>query len=100
MFNVAGGNRPGLITEMSEADWDFTVALCLKSVFFGVKHAASWSDRVGNAGYPRRCTRWRWFERLSPSMPDFLVPLISLTFSSLPVTDCASMRVSRSNACD
>lgn len=40
MFNVAGGNRPGLITDMTEADWDFTVALCLKSVFFGVKHAA------------------------------------------------------------
>ena len=40
MFNVAGGNRPGLITEMTETDWDFTVALCLKSVFFGVKHAA------------------------------------------------------------
>jgi len=40
MFNVAGGTRPGLITEMTEDDWDFTVALCLKSVFFGVKHAA------------------------------------------------------------
>jgi NAD(P)-dependent dehydrogenase (short-subunit alcohol dehydrogenase family) len=40
MFNVAGGQRPGLITDMTEQDWDFTVALCLKSVFFGVKHAA------------------------------------------------------------
>src|SRR5262245_12587893 len=34
MFNVAGGSRPGLITDMTEADWDFTVDLCLKSVFF------------------------------------------------------------------
>ncbi len=49
MFNVAGGNRPGLITEMTEVDWDFTVALCLKSVFFGVKHAAR---RMATAGAP------------------------------------------------
>ncbi len=40
MFNVAGGSRGALITDLTEADWDFTVALCLKSVFFGVKHAA------------------------------------------------------------
>jgi meso-butanediol dehydrogenase/(S,S)-butanediol dehydrogenase/diacetyl reductase len=50
MFNVAGGNRPGLITEMTEADWDFTVALCLKSVFFGVKHAARRMAAAGTAG--------------------------------------------------
>lgn len=40
MFNVAGGSRPALVVDMSEQDWDHTVALCLKSVFFGVKHAA------------------------------------------------------------
>lgn len=40
MFNVAGGSRPALLVDMSEEDWDFTVDLCLKSVFFGVKHAA------------------------------------------------------------
>jgi meso-butanediol dehydrogenase/(S,S)-butanediol dehydrogenase/diacetyl reductase len=50
MFNVAGGNRPGLITEMSEDDWEFTVALCLKSVFFGVKHAARSMIATGTAG--------------------------------------------------
>jgi NAD(P)-dependent dehydrogenase (short-subunit alcohol dehydrogenase family) len=40
MFNVAGGSRPGLIVDLTEADWDFTVDLCLKGVFFGTKHAA------------------------------------------------------------
>jgi meso-butanediol dehydrogenase / (S,S)-butanediol dehydrogenase / diacetyl reductase len=39
-FNVAGGSRPALIVDMTEEDWDFTVDLCLKGVFFGVKHAA------------------------------------------------------------
>ncbi len=50
MFNVAGGNRPGLITDMTETDWDFTVALCLKSVFFGVKHSARQMTAAGTAG--------------------------------------------------
>jgi meso-butanediol dehydrogenase/(S,S)-butanediol dehydrogenase/diacetyl reductase len=50
MFNVAGGNRPGLITELSEHDWDFTVALCLKSAFFGVKHAARAMSERGSGG--------------------------------------------------
>lgn len=40
MFNVAGGTRAALIMDMSEQDWDFTVDLCLKGVFFGVKQAA------------------------------------------------------------
>jgi len=31
-FNVAGGSRPGLIADLSEEDWDFTVDLCLKGV--------------------------------------------------------------------
>jgi NAD(P)-dependent dehydrogenase (short-subunit alcohol dehydrogenase family) len=39
-FNVAGASRPALIVDMTEEDWDFTVDLCLKGVFFGVKHAA------------------------------------------------------------
>jgi meso-butanediol dehydrogenase/(S,S)-butanediol dehydrogenase/diacetyl reductase len=39
-FNVAGGSRPALITDMTEEDWDFTVDLCLKGVLFGMKHAA------------------------------------------------------------
>lgn len=50
MFNVAGGNRPGLITEMTEADWDFAISLCLKSVFFGVKHAARRMTADGTRG--------------------------------------------------
>ena len=39
-FNVAGASRPGYIVDLAEADWDFTVDLCLKGVFLGMKHAA------------------------------------------------------------
>ena len=39
-FHVAGANRPGYIARMVEADWDFTVDLCLKGVMFAMKHAA------------------------------------------------------------
>lgn len=39
-FHVAGGNRHGYIARMVEADWDFTVDLCLKGVMFAMKHAA------------------------------------------------------------
>ena len=39
-FHVAGASRPALIVDMTEEDWDFTVDLCLKGVFLGVKHAA------------------------------------------------------------
>ena len=39
-FNVAGASRPAPIIELTEEDWDFTVDLCLKGVFFGVKHEA------------------------------------------------------------
>ena len=39
-FNVAGAARPALIVDMTEEDWDFTVDLCLKGVFLGVKHEA------------------------------------------------------------
>jgi meso-butanediol dehydrogenase / (S,S)-butanediol dehydrogenase / diacetyl reductase len=39
-FNVAGGSRPGYIVDLEEADWDFTVDLCLKGVFLGMKHQA------------------------------------------------------------
>jgi NAD(P)-dependent dehydrogenase (short-subunit alcohol dehydrogenase family) len=40
VFNVAGASRPGYIVDLPEADWDFTVDLCLKGVFLGMKHAA------------------------------------------------------------
>lgn len=39
-FHVAGANRGGTIARMAEADWDFTVDLCLKGVMFAMKHAA------------------------------------------------------------
>jgi NAD(P)-dependent dehydrogenase (short-subunit alcohol dehydrogenase family) len=40
MFNVAGGTRGAPLIDLSASDWDFTVDLCLKGVFFGIKHAA------------------------------------------------------------
>ena len=39
-FNVAGGARPGYIVDLAAEDWDFTVDLCLKGVFLGMKHQA------------------------------------------------------------
>jgi len=39
-FNVAGASRPGYILDLDEADWDFTVDLCLKGVFLAMKHEA------------------------------------------------------------
>jgi NAD(P)-dependent dehydrogenase (short-subunit alcohol dehydrogenase family) len=49
-FNVAGGSRPGLIAELSEEDWDFTVDLCLKGVFLAMKHAAARMIAQGTGG--------------------------------------------------
>lgn len=46
-FNVAGGNRAGYIVDLSEADWDFVVNLCLKGVFLGMKHQARQMMRQG-----------------------------------------------------
>jgi NAD(P)-dependent dehydrogenase (short-subunit alcohol dehydrogenase family) len=39
-FNVAGASKPGTITQLSEADWNFTVDLCMKGVFLSMKHEA------------------------------------------------------------
>jgi len=39
-FNVAGGTRSGYVADLNEADWNFTVDLCLKGVFLCVKHAS------------------------------------------------------------
>lgn len=50
MFNVAGGQRPAPLVDMSETDWDFTVALCLKSAFFGTKYAGRAFVAAGSAG--------------------------------------------------
>jgi len=49
-FFVAGATRVSLITDMSEADWDFTIDLCLKGVFFGVKHAGRQMIAQGSGG--------------------------------------------------
>jgi meso-butanediol dehydrogenase / (S,S)-butanediol dehydrogenase / diacetyl reductase len=49
-FNVAGASRPALITDMTEQDWDYTVDLCLKGVFFGIKHAARLMSVAGRGG--------------------------------------------------
>ncbi|GAA3400754.1 SDR family NAD(P)-dependent oxidoreductase [Paenibacillus hodogayensis] len=49
-FNVAGASKPGMIVDQSEADWDFTVDLCLKGVFLSVKHEAKYmKDHGGGA---------------------------------------------------
>jgi NAD(P)-dependent dehydrogenase (short-subunit alcohol dehydrogenase family) len=50
MFNVAGASRGALIVDMTEEDWDFTVDLCLKGVFFGIKHAARQMIAAGRTG--------------------------------------------------
>jgi meso-butanediol dehydrogenase / (S,S)-butanediol dehydrogenase / diacetyl reductase len=47
-FNVAGGARGGYIVDLAETDWDFTVDLCLKGVFLGMKHQARQMMRQGN----------------------------------------------------
>ncbi len=39
LYNNAGIMKPGLIHEVSEADWDRTLAVNLKSVFLGCKYA-------------------------------------------------------------
>lgn len=46
-FNVAGGSRPGYIVDLTAEDWDFTVDLCLKGVFLGMKHQARQMIRQG-----------------------------------------------------
>jgi NAD(P)-dependent dehydrogenase (short-subunit alcohol dehydrogenase family) len=48
--NIAGAAKPGLIAELSEADWDFTVDICLKGVFLGMKHEARQMLAQGNGG--------------------------------------------------
>ena len=49
-FNVAGGARPGYIVDLAESDWNFTIDLCLKGVFLGMKHQARQMMRQGNGG--------------------------------------------------
>ena len=56
-FNVAGASRPGYIVDLAEGDWDFTVDLCLKGVFLGMKHQARQMIRQGGGAIvpPRGC---------------------------------------------
>ena len=49
-FNVAGASRPGYIVDLAEDEWDFTVDLCLKGVFLGMKHQARQMMRQGRGG--------------------------------------------------
>jgi NAD(P)-dependent dehydrogenase (short-subunit alcohol dehydrogenase family) len=49
-YNVAGASRPALIVDMTEQDWDFTVDLCLKGVFFALKHEARQLIAQGTGG--------------------------------------------------
>ena len=49
-FNVAGASRPASIVDMTEADWDFTVDLCLKGVFLSMKHEARALIAQGRSG--------------------------------------------------
>ncbi len=46
-FNVAGATRRGYLVDLAEADWDFTVDLCLKGVFLSMKHQARHMIRQG-----------------------------------------------------
>jgi len=39
-FNVAGSARLGPVTDLAEADWDYTVGLVLKGVYLSTKHEA------------------------------------------------------------
>ena len=49
-FNAAGASRPAPIVDMTEEDWDFTVELCLKGVFFSLKHEARQMIAQGGGG--------------------------------------------------
>ncbi|MFV0309089.1 MAG: SDR family NAD(P)-dependent oxidoreductase [Desertimonas sp.] len=49
-FNVAGASAPALIVDMTEQEWDFTVDLCLKGVFFSMKHEARAMIAQGGGG--------------------------------------------------
>lgn len=44
MVNNAGVIRTGRISELTESDYDFVMAVNLKGVFFGSKVAAEWMD--------------------------------------------------------
>ncbi len=49
-FNVAGAAQMALMVDLTEEQWDFTVDLCLKGVFFGIKHQARAMIEGGTGG--------------------------------------------------
>ncbi len=49
-FNSAGLAVPGPIVELAEADWNLTVDICLKGVFFATKHEARRMLAQGRGG--------------------------------------------------
>ncbi|MFT4305578.1 MAG: SDR family NAD(P)-dependent oxidoreductase [Microbacterium sp.] len=50
MINVAGGSRPGTLTDISSADWEFGIRLNLFSAFYGTRLAARRFIAEGKAG--------------------------------------------------
>ena len=48
-FNCAGLSVPGEIIDLTEEDWNTTVDICLKGVFFSVKHQARGMGTRGGA---------------------------------------------------
>jgi NAD(P)-dependent dehydrogenase (short-subunit alcohol dehydrogenase family) len=48
--NAGAGSAPEPVTEMLAASWDATMALSLRSVFFGIKHGARALKRQGEGG--------------------------------------------------
>lgn len=49
-FNVAGAQKTGNIDILSEEDWNFTVDICLKGVFLGMKHEVRKIREHGEGG--------------------------------------------------
>ena len=50
LFNVAGGSKAAPLTELTYADWDFTIRLNLYSVFLGTQLAARKFLALGKPG--------------------------------------------------
>lgn len=48
-FLVAGGARNAPLAEMTPADWEFTIATSMTSVFLGTRHLAAAMDGTGGA---------------------------------------------------
>lgn len=46
-FNNAGSGKPSLLTDLSEADWDYEIAVNLKSVWLGMKYQIPAMLRTG-----------------------------------------------------